>query len=68
MMEAERGVKGVEGRLLYECDMTGKIGDGAWWLLGYERLFLSLAQHSESHFSAAYTDRIEEWKCGMMST
>ena len=68
MMEAERGVKGVDGRLLYECDMTGRIGDGASWLLGYERLFLSPAQHSESHFSAAYTDRIEEWKCGMMST
>ena len=26
MMEVERGVKGVEGRLLYECDMIGRTG------------------------------------------
>ena len=49
MMEVERGVKGVEGRLLYECDMIGWTGDGASWVLGYERLFLGPAQHSESH-------------------
>ena len=38
MMEVERGVKGVEGRLLYECDMMSRTGDGASRFLGYERL------------------------------
>ena len=54
MMEVERGVKGVEGRLLYECDMISRTGNGASWLLGYEGLFLGPAQHSELH-SALHT-------------
>ena len=39
MMEVERGVKGVEGRLFYECDTIGRTRDVASWVLGYERLF-----------------------------
>lgn len=39
MTEAERGVKGVAGPLLYECDMISRREDDASWGLGYERLF-----------------------------
>ena len=53
MMEAERGVKGVGGRLLYECDMTGRAGDGAS-LLDMSGFFLVQRSIADC-FSARHT-------------
>ena len=55
MMEGERGVKGVEGRLFCECDTIGRTGDWASWLLGYEPCFFSAQRSIASRISARHT-------------
>ena len=55
MMEGERGVRGVEGRLFYECDTIGRTGDGASWLLGYEPCSFSAQRSIADCISARHT-------------
>ena len=55
MTKAEQGVRGVEGRLFYECDTTGRAEDGASFL---DMSGFFLAQRSIADCTSARHTRI----------